>query len=253
VFGLVRGAVHLLRNRYRWRVALEGMSEGGAGSLRVRVWDLPTRSFHWVLAGCVVASLSSAWIGGNAMVWHLRFGTLAFALLLFRLLWGFVGGRWSRFASFAYAPATSMRYLRGQSRPDELHHVGHSPLGALSVFGLLAILAAQVATGLFADDEIATTGPLVRYVSDATSHRLTRWHTTFGQWLILGLVGLHLAAVLFYRIARRRDLVGPMLSGDKLLTADVPPSVDTLRSRLLALALFAAAFAGALWVMGLRG
>ena len=229
------------------------MSKVGGESIRVRVWDLPTRSFHWLLAACVIASLSSAWIGGNAMVWHLRFGTLAFALLLFRLVWGFVGGRWSRFASFAYAPATSLRYLRGQSRPEELHHVGHSPLGALSVFGLLAILAAQVATGLFADDEIATTGPLVRFVSDATSHRLTRWHTTFGQWLILTLVGLHLAAVLFYRIARSRNLVGPMLSGDKLLAADVPASVDTPGSRLLALALFAAAWAAVLWLTGLGG
>ena len=70
----------------------------------VRVWDLPTRAFHWVLAACVLASLSSAWIGGNAMVWHLRFGYVVFALLLFRLLWGFVGGHWSRFATFAYSP-----------------------------------------------------------------------------------------------------------------------------------------------------
>ena len=229
------------------------MSKVGGESIRVRVWDLPTRSFHWVLAACVIASLSSAWIGGNAMVWHLRFGTLAFALLLFRLVWGFVGGRWSRFASFVYAPAANLRYLRGQSRPEEFHHVGHSPLGALAVFGLLAVLAAQVATGLFADDEIATTGPLVRFVSDATSHRLTRWHTTFGQWLILTLVGLHLAAVLFYRLARRRDLIGPMLGGDKLLAAQAPASVDTPATRVVALVLFAAALAAVLWLTGLGG
>ena len=222
------------------------MSGIGAERIRVRVWDLPTRSFHWIIAGCVIASVTSAWIGGNAMTWHLRFGYLAFALLLFRLLWGFVGGHWSRFASFAYAPAESLRYLRGRSRPEDLHDVGHSPLGALSVFGLLAILIAQVGTGLFADDEIATTGPLFRFVSDATARLCTRWHTTFGQWGVLGLTGLHVAAVLFYRQRHQRDLIGPMLSGDKLLTADVPASVDTPGSRLLALALFVAALAAVL-------
>jgi len=218
----------------------------GAESIRVRVWDLPTRTFHWTLAACVIASVTSAWIGGNAMAWHLRFGYLAFALLLFRLLWGFLGGRWSRFASFVYAPAESLRYLRGGSRPADLHDVGHSPLGALSVFGLLAILAAQVGTGLFADDEIATTGPLFRFASEATVRLCTRWHTTIGQWGVLGLSALHVAAVLFYRLRHQRDLIGPMLNGDKLLTADVPASVDTAGSRLLAVALFVAAFAGVL-------
>ena len=95
--------------------------------------------------------------------------------------------------------------------------------------------------------------PLVRFVSDATSHRLTRWHTTFGQWLILTLVGLHLAAVLFYRLARRRDLIGPMLGGDKLLAAQAPASVDTPATRVVALVLFAAALAAVLWLTGLGG
>ena len=217
----------------------------------VRVWDLPTRIFHWALALGVCGSLTSAWIGGNAMVWHLRFGYCAFALLLFRLLWGFFGGRWSRFASFAYAPATSLRYLRGQSRPEEHHHVGHNPLGAFSVFGVLAILALQVATGLFADDEIATTGPLNKFVSGATAGKLSHWHAKYGQWLIIALVALHIGAVLFYLIRRHNDLVRPMLSGDKLLTADVPVSIDTLGSRMLALAILCAAAALVTWVVGL--
>ena len=219
----------------------------------VRVWDLPTRAFHWVLAACVLASLSSAWIGGNAMVWHLRFGYVAFTLLLFRLLWGFVGGHWSRFATFAYSPVTSLRYLRGQSRPDEHHHVGHNPLGAFSVFGLLLLLAAQVGTGLFADDEIATTGPLNKFVSGKTAGTLTSWHTTFGQWLIVTLVVLHVAAVVFYLVRRRQNLIGPMLSGDKQLGGAVPASVDTARSRLVALVLFALAAGVVTWLVGLGG
>jgi cytochrome b len=222
-------------------------------AIAVRVWDLPTRAFHWALALCVFASLASAWLGGNAMAWHLRFGYVVFSLLLFRLLWGFFGGRWSRFSSFIYHPSTSLRYLRGRSRPEEHHHVGHNPLGAFSVFGLLVILALQVATGLFADDEIATTGPLNKFVSGKTADLLGHWHTTFGQWLIITLVVLHIAAVLFYLLRRRQNLVRPMLSGDKQLAADVPASIDTLTSRMLALALFAVAAGLVTWLVGLGG
>jgi len=222
-------------------------------TIAVRVWDLPTRVFHWMLAICVIVSLTTAWIGGNAMVWHLRSGYAVFALLLFRLGWGFFGGHWSRFATFAYAPSTSLRYLRGESRPDEHHHVGHNPLGAFSVFGLLLILAAQVGSGLFADDEIATTGPLNKFVSGKTAGALTQWHTTFGQWVIVALVVLHLAAVTFYLVRRKQNLIGPMLSGDKRLAAAAPASVDTPGSRIRALIAFAAAAALVTWLVGLGG
>lgn len=220
---------------------------------RVRVWDLPTRLFHWVLMGCVVGSVVSAKIGGNAMTWHFRLGYVVFALLAFRLLWGLMGGRWSRFASFLYAPATTLRYLRGQSRPDEHLDVGHSPTGALSVFALLALLAAQVGTGLFADDEIANAGPMVRFVSGATSSLATGWHKHWGQWLILALVALHVIAILVYRFKKGRDLVTPMLTGDKPLDASVPGSVDTLATRGLAVLLVALCGAGVGWLVSLGG
>ena len=217
----------------------------------VRVWDLPTRVFHWALAALVFGSIASAWIGGNAMVWHLRSGYAVFTLLMFRLLWGIVGGRWSRFASFLHGPATTMRYLRGASRADEYHDVGHNPLGALSVFGLLTVLVAQVATGLFADDEIATAGPLIKFVSDVTSNLATRWHKNVGQWLIVALVLLHIGAILFYLLKQRHNLVRPMLTGDKLLPAHVPPAIDTPRSRLFALALLGGCAGAVAWVIGL--
>ena len=219
----------------------------------VRVWDLPTRSFHWLLAACVVGSVISAKIGGNAMVWHFRFGYVVFTLLAFRILWGLVGGRWSRFASFIYAPGTVLRYLRGQARPDEHLDVGHSPMGALSVFGLLVLLAAQVGTGLFADDDISNTGPLIKFVSAATSSLLTKWHKNFGQWLIIALVLLHIGAVLFYLVKKNRNLVRPMLTGDKLLPAWVPASVDHLPSRALALLLAGACAALVAWLVSLGG
>ena len=217
----------------------------------VRVWDLPTRAFHWALAACVIGSVVSAKIGGNAMAWHFRFGYVVFTLLVFRILWGLVGGRWSRFANFIYAPSTTLRYLRGQSRADEHHEVGHNPLGAFSVFGLLAILAAQIGTGLFADDEISNTGPLIKFVSGATSALLTSWHKTFGQWLIITLVLLHIAAILFYFFRKKQNLVRPMLVGDKALGPDVPASVDTVASRGLALLLFGLCAALVAWIVNL--
>ena len=217
----------------------------------LRVWDLPTRSFHWILATCVLASIGSAWIGGNAMVWHFRLGYVVFTLLAFRILWGLVGGHWSRFANFLYAPAAIVRYLRGQSRPHEHHEVGHNPLGAFSVFGLLALLALQVGTGLFADDEIANTGPLIKFVSGATSLALTKWHKAYGQWLIIAIVLLHLVAILYYLIAKRRNLVRPMLSGDKHVVVPAPAAVDNARSRTVAAVLLALCAGLVGWVIGL--
>ena len=217
----------------------------------VRVWDLPTRVFHWVLAFCVVSSIISGLRGGNALVWHFRLGYVVFTLLAFRLVWGLVGGHWSRFVNFIYAPATTLRYLRGERRAGEHVDVGHNPLGAFSVFGLLGLLALQVGTGLFADDEIASTGPLIKFVSGATSLALTRWHKLSGQWFILTLVVLHVAAILYYLVKKKHNLVRPMIGGDKALAADVPVSVDSARTRMLALVLLALCAGLVTWVVSL--
>ncbi len=214
----------------------------------VRVWDLPTRAFHWILAAAVVGSVVSAKLGGNAMVWHFRFGYLVLALVLFRVMWGLVGGRWSRFASFIFAPATLLRYLRGQSRPAEHLDVGHSPLGSLSVFALLGILLVQLGTGLLADDEIANLGPLNRFVASETGLLATSWHKEAGQWILIGLVAVHVAAVLGYLLLRKTNLIRPMISGDKLLPAETPASRDTAATRAMALFLGAVSAGAAFWV-----
>jgi len=215
----------------------------------VRVWDLPTRAFHWALVLCVTGSVLSAKLGGNAMAWHLRLGYVAFTLLLFRFVWGLMGGRWSRFVSFAYSPQAAWRYLRGRPLPGDNFEVGHSPLGALSVFALLAFLSLQVGTGLFADDEIATTGPLIRFVSGATSHVLTGYHKHWGQWTILLLAGLHIGAISFHVLRRGKTLIRPMLTGDKLLPTTVPASQDGWPRRLLAMALLMVCAALVAWVV----
>jgi cytochrome b len=209
------------------------MSESGLRA--VRVWDLPTRVFHWMLAASVTASIVTAKVGGAAMTWHFRLGYLAIGLLLFRLLWGFVGGHWSRFASFAYSPLTVLRYLRGRHGAGEHLEVGHNPLGSFSVFGMLAILIAQVATGLVADDEIANVGPLNRFVSGATAGAATAWHKQWGQWIVIGLALLHLAAIGYHLLRKKNNLIVPMLGGDKLLRPDTPASADGAAQRLGAL------------------
>lgn len=223
------------------------------GTRRVRVWDLPTRIFHWTLALSVVASIVTAKIGGNALVWHMRLGLLALALLVFRLLWGLVGGHWSRFRSFVYPPRSVLAYLRGDSGPDGRFEVGHSPLGALSVFALLAVLALQVATGLVADDEISTTGPLNRFVSSATASLATGWHKSWGQYLIIALVLLHVGAIVYYLRAKGRNLSAAMWHGDKWLAADLPSSADGTTQRMLALVLIAAGLALSWWIARLGG
>jgi cytochrome b len=219
---------------------------------KVRVWDLPTRLFHWALAVTVATAIITAHVGGNAMQWHVACGMVVLILLTFRILWGVVGGRWSRFASFIYSPGTVLRYLRGQTRVDEHLDVGHNPLGSGSVFALLGLLALQVATGLVADDEIATQGPLNRLVSTATASQATGWHKDIGQWIVVALITLHVAAIVFYKLKKGKNLVPPMVLGDKDLPAGTPASADGWKPRVLALVLLVLswAFAGWVWSRG---
>lgn len=229
------------------------MSSSASAETTVRVWDLPTRLFHWLLALCVVALVVTGQIGGSLITWHFRLGYVVLGLLTFRLVWGLVGGHWSRFARFIYAPATVLRYLRGQSRPDEHLDVGHNPLGAFSVFALLGLLAVQVGTGLVADDEIANQGPLNRFVSGATALSATAWHKEFGKTILIVLVLLHVAAIVFFRVKKGRNLVRPMITGDKQLPAGTPAARDTPAVWALAAALALAAAALVTWVVKLGG
>ena len=212
---------------------------------KTRVWDLPTRLFHWVLVACVAGSAISGLIGGSSLVWHFRFGYGVIALLAFRLIWGLVGGRWSRFGAFIYTPQSILHYIRGRGKPE--HSVGHSPLGALSVFALLGFLAAQVSTGLLSDDEVAYSGPLTHLVSNATVKLATFYHAAAGKWVLLGLVLLHISAVIFYQ-RRQHKLINAMMHGDKTLALVVPSSRDDLVSRTTALVIFTLCGAGAYWI-----
>ncbi len=175
----------------------------------VRVWDLPTRLFHWSLAALVGAAFFTIYAG--ELDWHFRVGYAVLALVIFRLLWGFAGPLYARFASFPPSLSAARDYLRGQHPPRP----GHNPLGAFSVYAILLVLLAQALLGFFANDGSFSEGPLAKLVAGSTSDLATRLHK-WNQWLIVALVATHVAAIFFYLHARRDNLVGPMLHGRRL-------------------------------------
>jgi len=211
-----------------------------AATTRLRVWDLPTRLFHWALAISIVGSIVTIKTGHTQ--WHFRFGYAILTLLLFRLVWGFVGPRYARFSSFPPRLTAAWRYLTGRGEPT----VGHSPLGALSVYALLAACAFQAVSGLFANDGILWDGPLRKWISGSTSDAITGLHLA-NRFVLIGLIALHLAAILWYRLGKRQNLITPMFTGDTLQAhADAQAARDDLGIRLraaLVLALSAAAIA----------
>lgn len=219
------------------------MSASPASPRRIRVWDLPTRLFHWSLALLIVGAFVTVKTGN--IIWHERIGFTVLALVLFRLVWGFAGGRYARFVHFVRGPSAVLAYLRGTG-PAEAP--GHNPLGALSVLALLAAVGFQAASGLFTNDDIAFEGPLARHVSGATSSLLTTLHR-YNEKLILLLVVLHLAAIAWYRFRRGRDLIGPMVRGDAPVTVAAEPSRDDVGLRLRALVIAAVCAAAVAWLV----
>ncbi|MEP6504384.1 MAG: cytochrome b/b6 domain-containing protein [Betaproteobacteria bacterium] len=191
-----------------------------AGTRRVLLWDLPLRVFHWSLVAAVTTAVVTGELGGPWIVWHGRAGLLIVGLLVFRFVWGLVGSATSRFASFAPSPGSVVAYLRGRWRG-----IGHNPLGALSVFALLGLLALQAATGLFGNDDIAFAGPLNHVVDDTLGARVTGWHRLLA-WGLFALMALHLLAIVFHVAIKRHRLVRPMITGlvDVDAGTPLPPS-----------------------------
>ena len=215
----------------------------------VRIWDLPTRLFHWLLAACVVGLILTGNVGGNAMVWHFRLGYAVLTLLLFRLVWGFAGGHWSRWAQLPLSPGSVMTYLRGRS-PS---WAGHNPLGSWSLVGMLLWLLLQVSTGLVSDDEIANAGPLTALVSGTVVSAATAWHKGLGKGVLIALIVLHVVAIVWYRVRKGQVLVPAMLHGDKSLPDAVTPSRDCMPQRVLAVLICLACAAAVRWLVMLGG
>lgn len=201
----------------------------------VRVWDLPTRAFHWALAAAVPAMVVTGELGGNWLEWHFRLGYAVLTLLLFRLGWGFLGGHWSRFSTFLRGPRTVYAYFRQQA-PASIA-VGHNPLGGYSVMAMLLVLLLQAISGLMSDDDILHAGPLAHSVSEGVVRAMRTLHAGAGKRVLILLVLLHVAAIVWYRLRQKQNLLGPMVHGDKELERGAPDSRDDSQARGLALVL----------------
>lgn len=173
------------------------------------VWDLPVRATHWALVLAVAGCWATHYAGIEWFAWHRRCGYAVLVLTAFRVLWGFAGTRHARFTSFVRGPAAVLAYLRGGGPA-----VGHNPLGALAVVALLLLMLLQAGSGLFANDEIMSTGPFYGWIDPDLSNRITSLHRASSDWLLV-MLGLHLVAIAYYVRWRRQPLVRAMITGVK--------------------------------------
>lgn len=209
----------------------------------IRIWDVPTRLFHWALALCVGYCLFTGFDESGDLEGHMKSGQVVIGLLVFRLVWGVIGATYARFTRFAASPVAAVRFLR-QFR-TAAHAPGHNPAGAWAVFLLLTVLAVQAGTGLFATDDILYEGPLLHLVDSDTSAQLTGWHKR-NALLVAGVVGLHLLAVFAHVLLRRERIVQGMLHGNlPLAEAAASPT----RWHPLALVAALAAAVGAMYAI----
>ncbi|MFS2138377.1 cytochrome b/b6 domain-containing protein [Duganella sp. Dugasp56] len=201
---------------------------------RILVWDLPTRIFHWSLVLAVTVAIVSGEIGGDWMEIHGKAGLAILGLVTFRLVWGFAGSTHARFVNFAPTAGKLRAYLRGRWKGQ-----GHNPLGALSVFALLGLLAVQATTGLFGNDEISFTGPLFALVEEGLANRLTGLHKQLA-YVLLGVLALHIVAILVYLVLKKDNLVKPMVTGFKEVRVGASATKGSGAALVLALAAAAA-------------
>lgn len=185
------------------------MSKAGT----VRIWDLPTRLFHWALAFSVIGAYITVKMGN--MDWHIRLGEWVFCLILFRILWGFIGPHYARFSQFLKGPGTILTYLKSGKKV-----FGHNPLGAWSVIALLALFGFQAVTGLYTGDGYFYQGPLYS-IGRGIRKTMTSWHSQTEIYMIILFV-LHVGAVFFYKFFKKDNLITPMITGKAQLTKDAP-------------------------------
>ena len=205
----------------------------------IKVWDLPTRLFHWTLVTLMIVQWLSA-EQSSTMDWHVWCGYVVLALVLFRLIWGFVGSDTARFSHFVRGPGAALAYVKALLGGQSPHYLGHNPLGAWSIVAMLILLVIQAGTGLFANDDILIEGPLYAWVSKGTSDWLTTIHKLNFNLLLL-VIAVHISAVLFYLLVKRENLVHPMLSGFKRLPPELAGAAPRIVNPWLGLAALAVA------------
>lgn len=179
----------------------------------VLVWDIAIRFFHWLLAFMMVGLFYTGLTG--EMVWHFRLGYSIFALILFRISWGFFGGTYARFNSFLFHPLEIFDYFKNFFNPNPLKdYLGHNPVGGLSVIVLLSLILVQAISGLFSTDDIASEGPLYLLVSNKVANFFTKIHK-FNFKLLIPLILIHIGAIYFYFLYKKENLIKPMITGYK--------------------------------------
>jgi cytochrome b len=182
------------------------------------VWDLPLRVFHWLLVLSLTSAYITAELGFDWKQIHIYLGYLTIGLVVFRIIWGFVGPRHARFANFLTGPSVVWRYAKGLAAGTMIQTAGHNPLGGISVIIMLVLVGFQAGTGLFATDDIVWTGPYNAAVGEATADRLTAWHHINFNILLVA-VALHIMAIAFYFLVKKQNLVAAMLHGKKPVPA----------------------------------
>lgn len=194
-------------------------SAGDTQPVEKKVWDPLLRIFHWALVVLFTTSFLLGEFGPNIMTLHFWSGYAICGLLAFRMIWGLFGPRPARFADFVYGPRQILNYARTMPSRRSSYWPGHNPLGGLSVVALLLLLIGQVITGLLADPEdYINMGPLAHLVSLDINRMASAWHETIGEALLV-LIGLHVAVIVFYRVWKHEDLIGPMIHGRKKVRA----------------------------------
>lgn len=184
----------------------------------VVVWDAPTRLFHWLTVVLVAAAYATWRL--NWMEWHSRVGTVLLALVIFRFLWGLFGSDTARFSHFIASPRASVRQLAHIFWREPDRQAGHNPAGGWMVLLLLALLLGETLTGVYTDNDIANFGPLTEFTPAPIADAIEALHATFWNAL-LAAIAFHIAAILFYAVAKRHNLLVPMITGRKTLPADV--------------------------------
>ena len=205
---------------------------------RVAVWDIPVRVVHWWIVILLVGLITTGLAGNEWLQWHMRFGQAMLALVVFRTIWGFVGSRNARFASFLYQPRDVVRYARTAFRRYQPHST-HNPLGGWMVVLMLGALLVQAATGLFTTDDVLWSGPLAERVRASTSATLSSIHRQF-WWVLVALSALHIGAVLTYLVLLKENLIGPMVHGRKRLPEGLGDPADASASTIKAAVLLVA-------------
>ncbi|MDB5397903.1 MAG: hypothetical protein JWM91_5409 [Rhodospirillales bacterium] len=197
--------------------------EEPVAQINVRVWDLPTRLFHWLI---VVLFAISWWTAENDQLdWHMLSGYGILALLFFRIYWGFAGSQTARFGNFLKGPRAFLAYSARMFERPERPTPGHNPMGGWSVAAFISLLLLQTVLGLFAIDvDGLNAGPLDHLVSFETGRRAAGLHDTVFNFLLI-LIGLHTAAVLFYWFYKRENLIAAMVTGLKRMPRSIEPDL----------------------------